>query len=425
MLCVRYGFRIQLIGLGSATGNLSTALFVGFYCTLIPLSLLVTRQIHRLVWPAVFVSAAGIAALLLFDRAYVYIASVLLASGSALLTASFFHVYVYVLTKREQVALTVIFLIAKPLFSLTAVFISSDKMWYIAFTALVLVGIALCSRSLRRGVLAAPVVPKTPVKAPFWTLAGICGLFALIVFERMNGVFTLFVQGRTSPLPYYFYFAGGLAMALASWWMFVHKKISLARAFDIFLFSAILHFVLSIAAENGLILFDGIDMIFFGLSDIVYLFLFVTAASISASYSKKVFIGFIFVFGFSLITGFGLSELLYVRFQSIYAMVYALESLALIALSLLLSPLLHRISPASRKKAPAKAEQQTVANPRLTSRETEIVDLYLKGYSNKQIADMLHIAPATVKVHSRNIYDKLNVRSRIELLFMFQGKPGG
>jgi len=51
------------------------------------------------------------------------------------------------------------------------------------------------------------------------------------------------------------------------------------------------------------------------------------------------------------------------------------------------------------------------------------VNCYLKGYSNQQIAQLLHIAPSTVKVHSRNIYEKLKIKSRIELIFLFRGTP--
>ncbi len=49
---------------------------------------------------------------------------------------------------------------------------------------------------------------------------------------------------------------------------------------------------------------------------------------------------------------------------------------------------------------------------RLTAREREILGLVGRGMSNLEIADELVIAENTVKVHLRNILDKLQVHSR-------------
>jgi two-component system nitrate/nitrite response regulator NarL len=51
---------------------------------------------------------------------------------------------------------------------------------------------------------------------------------------------------------------------------------------------------------------------------------------------------------------------------------------------------------------------------RLTFREKQILDLVAKGLTNKEIADILSIAPNTVKHHVHNLLDKLNVKSRHE-----------
>jgi ATP/maltotriose-dependent transcriptional regulator MalT len=48
----------------------------------------------------------------------------------------------------------------------------------------------------------------------------------------------------------------------------------------------------------------------------------------------------------------------------------------------------------------------------LTKRELEILELLAQGLSNKQIAAQLFIALATVKRHTENIYQKLNVPGR-------------
>jgi two-component system, NarL family, response regulator NreC len=52
----------------------------------------------------------------------------------------------------------------------------------------------------------------------------------------------------------------------------------------------------------------------------------------------------------------------------------------------------------------------------LTTREKEIFFLIAKGYSNKEIAAQLFISVKTVDVHKANIMEKLNLRSRSELV---------
>ncbi|MCJ7695593.1 MAG: LuxR C-terminal-related transcriptional regulator [Anaerolineaceae bacterium] len=50
----------------------------------------------------------------------------------------------------------------------------------------------------------------------------------------------------------------------------------------------------------------------------------------------------------------------------------------------------------------------------LSGRETEILKLVAQGLSNKDIAQALFISVNTVKVHLRNIFEKINVSSRTE-----------
>lgn len=52
----------------------------------------------------------------------------------------------------------------------------------------------------------------------------------------------------------------------------------------------------------------------------------------------------------------------------------------------------------------------------LSSREVDVFMLLAKGYSSARIQEELYIAPGTVNYHTRNIYAKLNVHSKQELI---------
>jgi DNA-binding NarL/FixJ family response regulator len=58
----------------------------------------------------------------------------------------------------------------------------------------------------------------------------------------------------------------------------------------------------------------------------------------------------------------------------------------------------------------------------LTPREIEIVRMVAQGLRNKVIAERLSISEGTVKVHLHNVYEKLGVDGRLELVLSAQQK---
>lgn len=58
---------------------------------------------------------------------------------------------------------------------------------------------------------------------------------------------------------------------------------------------------------------------------------------------------------------------------------------------------------------------------RLTTREREIVTLMLTGLNNREIGERLHLAYETVKWYSKRIYNKLEVRNRVQLIAKIKG----
>jgi DNA-binding NarL/FixJ family response regulator len=69
---------------------------------------------------------------------------------------------------------------------------------------------------------------------------------------------------------------------------------------------------------------------------------------------------------------------------------------------------------AFRRLADLSAGSPAASPPRLTARESEIVELIDEGLSNKQIARRLYITIATVKNHVHNVLEKLQVERRGE-----------
>src|ERR1700678_3040668 len=52
----------------------------------------------------------------------------------------------------------------------------------------------------------------------------------------------------------------------------------------------------------------------------------------------------------------------------------------------------------------------------LSHREAEVAELVSKGLSNKEVANQLFVTEKTVKFHLTNIYKKMSVKSRAQLI---------
>ncbi|WP_025131867.1 LuxR C-terminal-related transcriptional regulator [Pseudomonas sp. PH1b] len=68
---------------------------------------------------------------------------------------------------------------------------------------------------------------------------------------------------------------------------------------------------------------------------------------------------------------------------------------------------------------PLWPETITRLGTQITARESDVLRLLLSGFSNKEIAGKLSLSSETIKVHRRNIYGKLNIKSQSELFARF------
>lgn len=60
----------------------------------------------------------------------------------------------------------------------------------------------------------------------------------------------------------------------------------------------------------------------------------------------------------------------------------------------------------------------------LTEREREVMRLVMEGLPNKLIADALDISVRTVEVHRSRVFDKLGVKSAVDLVNLMNAHPG-
>jgi DNA-binding NarL/FixJ family response regulator len=65
---------------------------------------------------------------------------------------------------------------------------------------------------------------------------------------------------------------------------------------------------------------------------------------------------------------------------------------------------------------------QTETAARLTPREVDIVRMIAQGLRNRAIAERLSISEGTVKIHLHNVYEKLQVDGRLELMLYAREK---
>ena len=70
-----------------------------------------------------------------------------------------------------------------------------------------------------------------------------------------------------------------------------------------------------------------------------------------------------------------------------------------------------------------KSNRKEISDFSLSQQETKVKKMILEGKSNKEIAEELFISLSTVKTHITNIYQKLNISNRRDLISKFKNTP--
>jgi len=77
---------------------------------------------------------------------------------------------------------------------------------------------------------------------------------------------------------------------------------------------------------------------------------------------------------------------------------------------------------AGQRAATSSADSVNARIAELTTRERQVMELVLAGKFNKVIADELQISMRTVEVHRANLFDKMGVKTAVELAQMLTGR---
>ena len=78
-----------------------------------------------------------------------------------------------------------------------------------------------------------------------------------------------------------------------------------------------------------------------------------------------------------------------------------------------------------RQAAEASSDSLKGRLESLTAREKQVMALILAGKFNKVIADELNISMRTVEVHRAKLFEKMGVRTAVELSQLMSGQPPG
>jgi two-component system response regulator DctR len=82
----------------------------------------------------------------------------------------------------------------------------------------------------------------------------------------------------------------------------------------------------------------------------------------------------------------------------------------------------HALALSAQTLAVQRTQQNLQANlADLTDRERDVMRLVIEGLPNKLIADQLDISVRTVEVHRARVFDKMNVKSAVELANLLRG----
>lgn len=135
---------------------------------------------------------------------------------------------------------------------------------------------------------------------------------------------------------------------------------------------------------------------------------------------RTLIVGFLALYGFSY--GVMLTTALFK--ESIYSIFYFSSGICFLMLNLLplifLKRVLDKVEIQEIRNVSGREYDHIYAKYGITNREKEIIQLIFSGKSNKEIGEILYISVKTVKYHVYNIYRKLKIKNRIELINMIK-----
>jgi DNA-binding CsgD family transcriptional regulator len=131
---------------------------------------------------------------------------------------------------------------------------------------------------------------------------------------------------------------------------------------------------------------------------------------------RPLIVGFLALYGFT----YGIMLTTAVFKKSIYPVFYFSSGICFLILNLLplisMKKLMERVEIQESRNISGREYDHIYSKYGITNREKEIIQLIFSGKGNKEIGEILYISVKTVKYHVYNIYRKLKIKNRIELI---------
>jgi len=375
-----------------------------------------------------------------------YIAVILLAVFSSMHLEGVVYSFVYILTNKSRliVLLSMISGYALMMLLVTEINVLLTGRVFQILAILLFLPVLYLSFELKKTVKDFSFKEKTD-KLPLALLAG--GLIIVGVIQFMTTFNNVVQQYRAvnELSSFKFYQIGQLLAVLFVIVMIIIFSVRIMNLFYVFIASSILGFFLLMYSKAGGIGFTDAGIVIIGFCDIGTVVAWMVTASISGRYKGIwVLLSFLVVFGVSSVSATYVGSFIIEMNPLMFYLSAGMIAVVSVALSIIFIPVIRNIPEDIIKKkskldfgglrilsehyngtenqngdSVQRQESEDLRFNLLTPREREVTSQLLEGYTAPQIAAILKIKTYTVKVHIRNIYQKLDIGSRPELFIKY------
>jgi DNA-binding CsgD family transcriptional regulator len=259
-------------------------------------------------------------------------------------------------------------------------------------------------------------------------------MFLILLLNLSRILYSLYLGNQETPLypPYVFEIIISISIALAIYILGYLVLVEIDERNKFYAKVATI-FIIGVQVGRSLLYFSGQNQIV----DLLH------AAFISSISAYLFFIGLLMYRGFQpswnpaiqrMVKEMGLATMIFAPLSSIiYIYLNMLKIENQISLDFVIigvwgivvaKVLLHYLSRIGTVPVSGHVDDTFIAKYKISKREKEVLALILEGFTNKEIGEKLFISFTTARTHVSHIFEKTNVKSRIELVSKVLAEKG-